>query len=84
MQEELNKIIESIKMKKRPEEYDTCYMSFNTFLKMLRKENSLFKNVYGKWYIAGTNIEMNFRNDLPENVSMLLANTKCLYSENLS
>lgn len=83
MQEELNKIIESIEMIKRPEEYDTCYMSFDTFLKLFKKEYSLFKCVYGKWYISNTNIEINFRNDLPKDVQMLLANTKCLYSEDL-
>lgn len=77
----LDEIIDSLSNLKRPEEYDTCYMSFDTFLKLFKTDYSLFKCVYGKWYLSNTNIQINFRNDLPENVQMLLANTSYFYCD---
>lgn len=77
MLEELEKIRDSLSKFEDTNMYDTCYMSFATFLELFKIDYNLFRFA-GKWYLTNTDIQIEFRDDLPDNTKMVLVNTKFL------
>lgn len=77
--DDLNKLKESISMFEDTNMYDTCYMSFATFLEIFKADYNLFRFA-GKWYLTHTDIQIEFRDNLPDNTKMVLVNTKFLFN----
>lgn len=75
MLEEFKKSIENISKIKDRTEYDTCYMSFVTFLELFKVDYNLFRFA-GKWYLNNTDIEIEFRDDLPVNNPVIFVNSE--------